>query len=833
MKTKFLLLVTLGLSISMFGATKTWVGGASGSWNDGANWSPAGVPGNGDDVVFDNQTLSITFSANDACLSLTLQNNADITFAPADATANRKLTIRNGSLTVNNGCTIRLDGFADATNPRSFTLGFAGTAAVETASISGTIEQLGTGNGGAFNTNNGTATFEATGVLVHNRNAGSIPVATWDPASTVNVIGITDNNPGNTDQSFGNFIWNCAGQIQNETVADGMTVAGKFTIESTGAGTNNLRSVNGGTITVNEFEMNGGRFQLRGSAPDVTPVFDVNGNAVFNGGIFTISSQTGVTGTLQCAGDLTIAGATVRKGANGVANVVFDGSSEQTVDRTSGAVNGEINLEVASGAEVNFKVLELNGAATFTNDGTAIFEDNLAVPSTLSIAGTGDIKLRRNLSTTKIWYEMGFAVTSGTVGDLVANWPIRTTTTNPGQSNFWNVYRWDAATADWVAASNTTPLTETALKIYAFGTNLNISVTVPNADFNNSTFAEDIDYDDGQSSSYLSGAQAATEGWNILYNPFQDNIDAGDLSTALGTDLNFTNTAIYIKDNTGTYLTSNGGVGDFETILPFQGMWLQANANADGGETFSFDNSIRTSTVGTTANSFKTSNAPVQLTLSVDGPDGTVTTHLVNNSGATTGYEGDYDARYLEGEHTQFYTQDANGVHYAINQTNTMGTTSIPLSFEHASSTASFTISADISDWDKNIKVFVKDKYLNKTKRLNKKRSYTFSNDANAPIDRFEIRFVPKNPNKTEDDAAIEAGVEVSAWFVEDQLLVMSDEEMGLVDISIYTITGQQIYQENQTNVNDVYPTITQSGVYVVRITNQEGETYTTKVTKL
>ena len=52
-----------------FAATKTWNGGAAGSWNNAANWSPAGVPvvatspSTGDDIIFDGSiatTVTIT-----------------------------------------------------------------------------------------------------------------------------------------------------------------------------------------------------------------------------------------------------------------------------------------------------------------------------------------------------------------------------------------------------------------------------------------------------------------------------------------------------------------------------------------------------------------------------------------------------------------------------------------------------------------------------------------------------------------------------------------------------------------------------------------------------
>ena len=40
--------------------TKTWDGGATGDWNVSSNWSPAGVPVTGDDVVINTAGCTVT-----------------------------------------------------------------------------------------------------------------------------------------------------------------------------------------------------------------------------------------------------------------------------------------------------------------------------------------------------------------------------------------------------------------------------------------------------------------------------------------------------------------------------------------------------------------------------------------------------------------------------------------------------------------------------------------------------------------------------------------------------------------------------------------------------
>ncbi|HEV8267170.1 MAG TPA: hypothetical protein VGR00_03010, partial [Thermoanaerobaculia bacterium] len=51
-RVQSLLIVVLISSPRSFGATRTWNGSASGSWNAAANWTPSGVPAAGDDLVF-------------------------------------------------------------------------------------------------------------------------------------------------------------------------------------------------------------------------------------------------------------------------------------------------------------------------------------------------------------------------------------------------------------------------------------------------------------------------------------------------------------------------------------------------------------------------------------------------------------------------------------------------------------------------------------------------------------------------------------------------------------------------------------------------------------
>jgi len=54
-------LVVLVLGATAFAGSRTWAGPASGVWSDPNNWSPAGVPVSGDQLIFPaNTVFSVT-----------------------------------------------------------------------------------------------------------------------------------------------------------------------------------------------------------------------------------------------------------------------------------------------------------------------------------------------------------------------------------------------------------------------------------------------------------------------------------------------------------------------------------------------------------------------------------------------------------------------------------------------------------------------------------------------------------------------------------------------------------------------------------------------------
>jgi hypothetical protein len=641
-------------------------------------------------------------------------------------------------------------------------------------------------------------------------------------------------------------------------------------------------NANGRILTVtNNFNFTNGEFQLRANnqlqivgnytqtggnlariagAPFVAftgntnQIFNFGGTAIVSGNVnFNVMSgatleMANATTIVPGAGTFDLQGGSslVIKSTEGIAasgatghiqttNRVFSTTANYFYQATGASTSGtglpaQVNdLTVASGTNLTLSnSIAVNG--TFTNDGEVIFRNGVALNSTSAIAGTGNVTLRRDFSTSHAWYRLGFATTTGTVADLVANFPIRTTTTH-ANPNFWNVYRWDAGNAttpsNWAACASTTPLNGTAFSIFAFGSDLYVQITRPNAELNQTTLNQVLEYNDGQSSPVLSGATPETEGWNMHYNPFQAYLD-WDLVEPVLIGPNFTNSGVAVQNNLGVYEYYNANVGTARFIAPFQSFYIQTASTGTYPSTLSYTTAMTTTTPGTAVSTFKT--APINnFTLVASGPGGDVKTHLAENTGATANYDAAYDMRWFEGAGAAFYSSDANGTKYGIQQSDVLTSTLVPVVFSHPTNGAQFIISADLSEWDANIRVFLRDNFTNKKMRITKNFAYAFTNNTAVTGTRFTVSFVVPASSKSESDLEIDG---IAAWFTDNTLNLYSEggEKNGTVEV--YNIAGQRLATQTFDTLENVNLQVSATGILIVRVLFNDGSLETIKVPK-
>jgi parallel beta-helix repeat protein len=385
-----LLSLVIGASTAA-AATNTWQGGTSGSWASTGSWSRGAVPASTDTVVFNlGGSISVSNVPTVTIGRLIISNSTAVTFTNASGSS-RTLTVGAGAtgtdLDVQTGSTLTLTPFS-STNTLTLTYAGSGTtgtiagtlnvnsnstwtATGGTTTVTGVVNNAGTVTGSTT-----TLTFASGGKYQHNftTTQGTVPTASWNSNSTVEVIGYTTPGTNNNcplgmgNQSFGNFIWNCPNQtglISSSNLLNYVT--GDLTVASTGTGawwigqrtdnaylsvagdftltSGNLFLDSSGTnrhlIIGGDFVQNGGTFTLV-KVPSADPgdaYMSVGGNLSINAGTFRNLNNSSSFDSILVGGNFTNAGTFTA----GRTVVILNGSSPQTLTGASTFKNLTIN----------------------------------------------------------------------------------------------------------------------------------------------------------------------------------------------------------------------------------------------------------------------------------------------------------------------------------------------------------------------------------------------------------------------------------------------------------------------------------------------------------
>jgi len=339
-RTFLISLLWVAVAASGPAATRTWINASGGAWTNAANWSPAGVPVNGDTVfITNNGTYAVTLDNNATPFALTIGGTAGIQtlLLSAGVIQTSNGTIRaNGALTLNGGgLTGRM------TNANGGTLNF------ETAADK-TLYGLALINLGTVNWNGGrllggnTPTTQITNSGLWRINSDSQmaqgiggPAQVFANSGTVRKVG----GPGTTTISTYQFINTGTVEVQTGTLdlnnSAGSLIGGTFT---TSAGAN--------------VQLNGGTFLEAGGS------FGGAGTNRFISGTLTLQNNI-LTGLKLVGGDVRIGAAFQQAGA--ITNLTLDGSRLIGTNRVGNGTliinDGGITdrLTVQAGGSLNFE----------------------------------------------------------------------------------------------------------------------------------------------------------------------------------------------------------------------------------------------------------------------------------------------------------------------------------------------------------------------------------------------------------------------------------------------------------------------------------------------
>lgn len=375
---------------------------ASGDWNalstwqryDGSNWQTPtagqGTPSSANSLITIRNAHSVTVTAN-------------VTIDQTTIAAGGQVTVNSGvTLTINNGA-----GLYDLT-------------------INGTLV-----NSGAIVRGSSTIRTGIGAVYEHATDGGIVPLISWSSNSTCLITGRVSNNISGLNQTFGNLIWNCAGQTNFQNLPNMMFIAGNLEIINTG--TSELRLTQNFLTIQGNFIQSGGQFRVANA--NNTRIITINGDFTVSGGIFNLAQgAAGATGegSIDIKGDFTFSGGSIEENSGSTNEIFLSGvGAMQTYSRTGGTYVNSVHFTVTAGADVDFGTSIIDGTTgNFTVEaGAKITTANpggFGLSGTIQIAGPGsaffssDAEYEFQGSNTGVF---ATTPTANTVSSLVVNSP--------------------------------------------------------------------------------------------------------------------------------------------------------------------------------------------------------------------------------------------------------------------------------------------------------------------------------------------------------------------------------------------------------------------------
>lgn len=262
------------------------------------------------------------------------------------------------------------------------------------ASISDTLINRGRLGGGNNLTIAGGGTFQ------HDRDGGSLPVATWSTGSTLLMTGSTGVSPDNRNQSFYNVTFNTPGLLSNLNMGwDSVTIGGNISVINTSSARWQMTAPAAGDSSIftimGDIIVTGGAFSTNGTSNANTKIVVHHyGDIIVTGGNLSVSrgsqgSGTGSTRWYLHDGNFSMTNATTQNSNPTNAWFVFDKAGTQTLTLGSGNTLTALPIEVRAGTTLDVGVSEVRGSGLFTlNAGATLATGNDGgLDSAISVTG--------------------------------------------------------------------------------------------------------------------------------------------------------------------------------------------------------------------------------------------------------------------------------------------------------------------------------------------------------------------------------------------------------------------------------------------------------------
>ncbi len=312
----------------------------------------------------------------------------------------------------------------------------------------------------------------------------------------------------------------------------------------------------------------------------------------------------------------------------------------------------------------------------------------------------------------------------------------------------------------------------------------------------------------------LSNTDASPKsGWNLLGNPFPVAFEwNGDASW----NLNNVGAAMYIKDPvSGNYVVWNYNTGGSNSnggyIAATQGFWVRTADTTGTAATMTLPASKRSHNAASFYKAGEGSFLPQQLLVSVEQESKTDKTIIGFIEDATDGYDGNYDATYLEGDDDvhSLYSM-IGGAKYALNHLPSIEESSIvPLGFEPTTS-GNFTLKSQwMESFTDDIPIYLEDIKDGYFQDLRSNPEYVFVANVNDEIHRFNIHFA--NPLDVADHEFL-GNIHIYAY---SKTIYVNLPESIHGDIFVFNLLGEEV-AKRQNGSGMVEIPINASNIYFI-----------------
>jgi len=700
------------------------------------------------------------------------------------------------------------------------------------SSIQGNLIILGTGINTTRHalTGTGATTTNIGGNFVV--MGGNLWLSSGAGTNTVNVSGDLIVNGGTLDiaNSSGACIINVGGNV---SVTSGtLTEAGSTTTSKIVFNKNGTQTfTSGGTIS------NVVNFELA-----TTSILDLGTSVISGAGAFTLpagatlktANATGVAGSVTVSGTKTF---------NAGANYIFNGSSAQTIGTlvttaNSVEINNSAGVNIAgnmtmSGLTINVGSIlnipstkQLTVSMALTNNGTLNLLSNatgtgtILTPATISGTGTANVQqyltgaLTSELPSSRFWY-LSSPVTGATSSTFAA----------AGRNKIWN-YK------ESIHGYNEINANDSILTVgRGYAVRMGADTTV--------TFTGTLNT--GDKTIYLSRTDGNEKsGYNLIGNPYPSFLDwhaatvsASVLPTSIWTRSCTAGGAMEFDTYNASLNTGVSGSGNTVTqyIAPMQAFWVKVTYGNTTGSV-SFTNAMRSiNDVTLTTNKLKVPALETQQLLRLQVSNGTNSdeTVIAFNANASDSFD-NYDSPKMSNNNVaipEIYTL-AGTEKVAINGMKNIAT--MPLGFT-TGETNSFSIKAtEISNFDADTKVILKDNLLNTEQDITDGTAYSFTSDASTGISRFSIVFKTVSITTGIDNNFV-GDLNVNIFKNANGLItVNSNDILGAEGtVTVCNAIGQKLVNTATTGTKTVINKTFSSGVYFVTL-NVAGNNTTKKI---